>query len=210
MSSNPAIIETSHLETSRSMSVRLPAAERRVQLLDVAMTVFSEHGYHGASMNDVAKQAGVTKPVLYQHFPSKQDLYLELVDDVSHRLGTAVTEAAGSSSNPHESAVQGFTAYFGFVQSNERAFRLLFGRGAPREQELSGGTRMVEDHMRATIQSFLPENLTDEARTLTAQAILGMAEGVCRDWLATGAQRSPDEIAEQLGRLLVLGLAGLE
>ena len=64
--------------------------------------------------------------------------------------------------------------------------------------------------MRATIQSFLPENLTDEARTLTAQAILGMAEGVCRDWLATGAQRSPDEIAEQLGRLLVLGLAGLE
>ena len=191
------------------MSVRLPAAERRVQLLDVAMTVFSDRGYHGASMNDVAKLAGVTKPVLYQHFPSKRDLYLELVDDVSSRLGAEVTDAAGTGTEPYDVAVRGLRAYFSFVQSNERAFRLLFGRGAPREEEFAGGTRLVEDHMRSTIQSFLPDYLSDDVRSLTAQAILGMAEGVCRDWLATGAVASPDDLSERLARLLLHGLAGL-
>ena len=53
------------------MSTRLPAAERREQLLDAAMTAFAANGYHGTSMNDVAKAAGITKPVLYQHFESK-------------------------------------------------------------------------------------------------------------------------------------------
>jgi AcrR family transcriptional regulator len=56
------------------MSSRLPAAARREQLLTVALTVFARDGFHGASMNDVADAAGVTKPVLYQHFLSKNDL----------------------------------------------------------------------------------------------------------------------------------------
>ena len=68
------------------VSNRLPAAERRKQLLDVAMTVFADSGYHGASMNDVASTAGVTKPVLYQHFHSKQDLYSKLINNVDSRL----------------------------------------------------------------------------------------------------------------------------
>ena len=75
------------------MSTRLPAAERREQLLDVAMTAFAANGYHGTSMNDVAKAAGITKPVLYQHFASKRDLYVELVDDVADRLANEVVSA---------------------------------------------------------------------------------------------------------------------
>ena len=65
---------------------RLPAVQRRRQLLDVALEVFADHGFHGASMDDVATAAGVTKPVLYQHFGSKRDLYLQLLDDVGQRL----------------------------------------------------------------------------------------------------------------------------
>ena len=61
-------------------AARMPAAQRRTQLMDVAMRVFSREGYHGATMADVADAAGVTKPVLYQHFPSKRDLYLALLD----------------------------------------------------------------------------------------------------------------------------------
>ena len=81
------------------MASRLPAAERREQLLDVATTVFSDRGFHGASMNDVAQAAGVTKPVLYQHFPSKRDLYLELVEGVSGQLAETVTTAARTESD---------------------------------------------------------------------------------------------------------------
>ena len=62
------------------MTGRLPAAERRQQLLDVAVATFSEQGYRNTSMNDIAEAAGVTKPVLYQHFPSKRELFLELED----------------------------------------------------------------------------------------------------------------------------------
>ncbi|HEY4378100.1 MAG TPA: helix-turn-helix domain-containing protein, partial [Acidimicrobiales bacterium] len=72
---------------------RLPAHERRPQLLAVATAVFAEHGFHGASMNQVAEAAGVTKPVLYQHFRSKRELYRELVEDVGVRLEDAITKS---------------------------------------------------------------------------------------------------------------------
>src|SRR5437764_485619 len=64
---------------------RLPAVQRRRQLLDVSLEVFAGRGFHAASMAEVAQAAGVTKPVLYQHFGSKRELYLELLDDVGQR-----------------------------------------------------------------------------------------------------------------------------
>ena len=62
-------------------ATRLPADERRDQLLDVALEVFATAGFHGASMNEIAEAAGVTKPVLYQHFDSKNDLFAALLDE---------------------------------------------------------------------------------------------------------------------------------
>ena len=75
------------------MSSRLSAVDRREQLLEVALSTFARAGFHETSMNDVADAAGVTKPVLYQHFESKRDLYQALLDDVGHRLVAAVTTA---------------------------------------------------------------------------------------------------------------------
>ena len=68
------------------MSSRLPASERRQQLLDTALATFARLGYRDAAMNDIADAAGVTKPVLYQHFASKRELFLELLADVASRL----------------------------------------------------------------------------------------------------------------------------
>ncbi|NBT20981.1 MAG: TetR/AcrR family transcriptional regulator, partial [Actinobacteria bacterium] len=65
------------------MNSRLPAAQRRTQILDVALRTFAARGFHDASMNDIALAAGVTKPVLYQHFASKRELYLSLIDEVA-------------------------------------------------------------------------------------------------------------------------------
>ena len=67
------------------MTVRLPAAERRVQLLHAALSVFAQEGFQTATMESVATEAGVTKPVLYQHFSSKRELFLELLRDVGAR-----------------------------------------------------------------------------------------------------------------------------
>ena len=72
------------------MVPRLPAARRRRQLLDVALEVFATSGFHQTSMEEVAEAAGVTKPVLYQHFGSKRELYLELLEDVGGQMMAAV------------------------------------------------------------------------------------------------------------------------
>ena len=98
------------------MSTRLPAAERREQLLDAAMTAFAANGYHGTSMNDVAKAAGITKPVLYQHFESKRHLYVELVGDVANRLSDEVVSAVDPADTHFQRTVGALTAYFSFVE----------------------------------------------------------------------------------------------
>ena len=97
------------------MSIRLPAPARREQILDVAVEVFARSGFHGASMNDVADAAGVTKPVLYQHFDSKQDLYMALLHEVGNRLLTAITKATAGVAGGRQQTEQGFLAYFQWV-----------------------------------------------------------------------------------------------
>ena len=83
------------------MRIRLSAPERRKQLLAVAVGEFGVRGYHITTMNQLAEAAGVTKPVLYQHFPSKRDLYLAVLGDVGERLRKAIADATGRASSPH-------------------------------------------------------------------------------------------------------------
>ena len=85
---------------ARPRSNRLPRHERRRQLLDAAREVFVSQGYHAAAMDDIAERAGVSKPVLYQHFPGKLDLYLALLDEGVDTLVEAVRDALGSLFEP--------------------------------------------------------------------------------------------------------------
>ena len=110
---------------------RLPAHERRTQLLDVAIEVFAARGYHGASMNQVAEAAGVTKPVLYQHFPSKRELYREVLEDVGSRLEDAITKAAAEAGAPRQKVEAGFRTYFAWVASERASRDPGRGRGRP-------------------------------------------------------------------------------
>src|ERR1700736_5797477 len=95
--------------SNRPAPTRLPAHRRRRQLLDVAVEVFADRGYHGTSMEGVAEAAGVTKPVLYQHFSSKRELYVELLDDVGSRLVQVVTQAVAEAHGPHQQSEAGFS-----------------------------------------------------------------------------------------------------
>ena len=86
--------------------MRLPADERRQQLLEVACDLFARSGFHDTSMDDIAEGAGVTKPVLYQHFPSKKALYGELLEDTGRRLLDLLARAT---SRAFSSAVMGMS-----------------------------------------------------------------------------------------------------
>ena len=77
----------------QATSGRLTAEQRRGQLFAVALELFAQRGYRATTMDDIAEAAGVTKPLLYQHFSSKRALYLELVDSIAHELVGAVRGA---------------------------------------------------------------------------------------------------------------------
>lgn len=194
----------------RPHSPRLPAARRRRQLLDVALEVFGEHGFHPTSMNDVAEAAGVTKPVLYQHFRSKRDLYREVLGDVGAHLLDAITKATAAAGSPHEQVELGFVAYFRFVESHEAAFRVLFGGGTRRDEEFAAQVAKVEGAIAEAIAALIDvEGLDATSRRQLAHGLVGLAEGTSRLWMAEGAAQPAEDVARLLADLAWRGLRGI-
>jgi AcrR family transcriptional regulator len=188
---------------------RLPAAARRRQLLDVALDVFASGGFHRTSMDDIAEAAGVTKPVLYQHFRSKRELYLELLDDVGGQLLEAITKATAAASGPRQQVEAGFTAYFRFVREQRSAFRLLFGSGPRRDREFADAVRRVEEAIADAIAVLIEADIDADHRRLLANGIVGLAEGTGRHWVGSGLDLDPEEVAGRIADLAWAGLRGV-
>jgi AcrR family transcriptional regulator len=187
---------------------RLPAVRRRRQLLDVALELFAQRGFHGASMDELAEAAGVTKPVLYQHFGSKRELYLEVLDDVGSRLLTEIGKAAAAAGTPRQQVEHGFSAYFRFVAAHESAFRVLFvGTGRSSEdRRISDAVRRVEDAIADAIAVLIEADIDDDHRRLLAHGIVGLAESTSRFWLRHGRREDPEVLARRLADLAWAGL----
>ena len=111
---------------ARTRSARLPRSARRQQLLGAAQEVFVAQGYHAAAMDDIADAAGVSKPVLYQHFPGKLELYLALLDQHAEAMVAAVRVALDSTTDNKLRVAATIEAYFRFVDEDGGAFRLVF------------------------------------------------------------------------------------
>ena len=188
---------------------RLPASERRAQLLEVACRAFAREGYRGTSMDAIAEAAGVTKPVLYQHFPSKQALYEGLLATEASRLIADLEQAFRGARDNHERIHRGFAAYLRFVDQREDAFRLLFtealGMDATFKRHVDRLRHWVTTRIADITESEagLPQ---PRARALAA-AIIGMAEGAAAWWLAEGRPLSAEELASELAEFAWKGFA---
>ncbi|MGV3757952.1 MAG: TetR/AcrR family transcriptional regulator [Actinomycetota bacterium] len=194
----------------RPHATRLPAARRRQQLLEVALQVFGERGFHPTSMNDVAEAAGVTKPVLYQHFRSKRDLYREVLTDVGTQLLEEITKATAAAGTPHRQVELGFLAYFRWVAANEPAFRVLFGGGTRRDEEFAAQVVKVEAAIAEAIAALIEVRTLERAqRRQLAHGLVGLAEGASRMWMAEGAQESPEDLARLVADFAWNGLRGI-
>ena len=191
------------------MSTRLPATARREQLLEVAVGVFARQGYHGTSMNHVAEAAGVTKPVLYQHFDSKHDLYLALLEDVGNRLLDRIAKATSEATDGRSQTEQGFRSYFRWVAEDHEAFMLLFGSGSRRDEEFAAAVRKVTDEVANAIAPLIAADIEPEHRRTLAHAIVGMAEGASRRLVDAGTGFDPDELADEVAALAWAGLRGV-
>lgn len=191
-------------------TVRMPAAERRAQLLDAALRVFAEQGFHLASMNDIADAAGVTKPVLYQHFSSKRALYLEVLRDVGAQLREEVAKGVAAAPTPREQVELGIAAYFRWVDEFPLGFAVLFVGDTRRDPEFLAESQRVESEMADFIAELIEvEGLTVEQRRMLAYGVVGLAETTCRHWLAHDLELPAETLANGVAQLSWAGLRGL-
>ena len=193
------------------MSTRLPAARRRRQLLEVALTVFAKQGFYVTSMSDIAEAAGVTKPVLYQHFTSKRQLYGQLLAEVGSQIQEAITKAVASAGSPREQVERGFAAYFEFVDTHRDAFQLFYASGSWRDEEFSTLTHQVENTIAEQVAGLIEiEGLSAEQRRLLGHGIVGMIEGASTHWLSSDVKTDPQELTRALADLAWRGLRGVK
>jgi AcrR family transcriptional regulator len=192
------------------MAIRLPASERRSQLLAAALEVFASKGYHATSMNDVADTAGITKPVLYQHFASKRQLYRELLAEVGDRALDEITSATSDATSPHEQVNRGMAAFVSWVWADSSAFRLLFGGGARRDEEFERDVRSIEASIAQAIAELIDADVEPQHRLILAHGVFGMAEGTLRHLVNTNAEFDPRVVAQELADLAWAGLRGIK
>jgi AcrR family transcriptional regulator len=184
---------------TQARRARLPRSARRKQLLGAAREVFVAQGYHAAAMDDIAERAGVSKPVLYQHFTSKRDLYVALVQQHSDELLSAVQVALRSTSNNKHRVAATIAAYFAFIDSKSEAFRLVFETDLRSDPEVRDLVDTVSAGCACAIASVIRDDtgLPEEETELLGVALAGMAHITARYWLDTG-RSVPREVADGL------------
>jgi AcrR family transcriptional regulator len=189
---------------------RLPRTARRFQLLGAAREVFVANGYHAAAMDEIAERAGVSKPVLYQHFPGKLDLYLALFDEHAEKLVSGVREALASTTDNHTRIKRCFKAYFDFVTDPSGAHQLVLesdlrSEPAVRQRVESSYAQCVRA-IAATIVS--DTGLTREEAELLAVGLVGLADSGSRWWLLSGGTVAEERALESMVELAWRGIAG--
>ncbi len=178
---------------------RLPRSARRTQLLGAAREVFVANGYHAAAMDDIAERAGVSKPVLYQHFPGKRDLYLALLEEHTQQLVDGVRAALTTTDNNKQRVAATLAAYYSFVDSESEAFRLVFENDLTSDDEVRALVDRVTSECTAMFAEVIAQDtgLVPAEAELLASGLAGLAQVSARYWLQTG-RTVPRERADQL------------
>lgn len=195
--------------TDARVTPRLSKSARRAQLLAAAKEVFVSQGYHAAAMDEIAVAAGVSKPVLYQHFPSKLELYLALLGESADEMVRLVREALRASEDNHERVDNAVAAYFSFVADNGQAYRLIF------ESDLRGQpeVEVIVEHAFDKCISAITETITTdtgvdvERARLLASGMVGLSQVSARYWIQQSPHVSRSEAVELLSTLMWRGIS---
>ena len=189
---------------------RLPRPARRKQLLGAAQEVFVAQGYHAAAMDDIAERAGVSKPVLYQHFPGKLELYLALLEEHAAALTARVREALESTTDNRLRVSKAVAAYFDFVDGDGEGFRLVFEsdlRNDPVVRERV--ERMTAECIEAITETIAHDTgFRAEEASLLSVGLTGMAEIGARWWLSSEDRIPKERAVELLVSLAWRGISG--
>nr|WP_145230205.1 TetR/AcrR family transcriptional regulator [Rudaeicoccus suwonensis] len=176
--------------------------------MEAAQAVFVESGYHAAAMDEIADRAHVSKPVLYQHFPGKLDLYLALIDQHTSDLPAQVQAAMESTTDNPDRVAAAIGAFFSFVEREDAAFRLVFESDLINEPAVAQRVERMGIECAGAVADVIAEDtdLAPEQSHLLGVAMVGMAQVVARYWMQQRDQL-PREEAERL--VVTLGWRGL-
>jgi AcrR family transcriptional regulator len=204
------VIATSATSQARPPNTRLPRPARRKQLLGAAREVFVSQGYHAAAMDEIAERAGVSKPVLYQHFPGKLDLYLALLDESVAELVGAVSAALESTTDNSERVPATFRAFFDYVSGAGEAFRLVFESDLSNEPAVRDRLDRAISECAEMVSEFISEDagVSDSEADLLGMALVGMAQVSARYWLSTERAIDQRTAEELLAKLAWRGISG--
>ena len=194
---------------ARSGSPRLPRPARRLQLLGAARDVFVAQGYHAAAMDEIAERAGVSKPVLYQHFPGKLELYCALLDESADELIRTMNEALSSTTENRQRVPATFKAFYDFVAGAGETFRLVFESDLSNVPAVRGRLEKVMSGCAAMVAQFIREDagVSDSESHLLGMALVGMAQVSARYWLSTGREIPKDAAEQLIARLAWRGIS---
>ncbi|GAA4425424.1 TetR/AcrR family transcriptional regulator [Actinokineospora soli] len=189
---------------------RLPRTARRAQLLAAAQDVFAANGYHAAGMDEIAERAGVSKPVLYQHFPGKLELYMALLEKHVDELISRVSSAMETTTDNKTRVRNAVRAYFDFVDGESQAFRLVFEsdlRNEPLVQDaVNRATSASVDAITATITA--DAGLDESRARLLAVGLVGVSQVAARAWLDDERAVPKEEAIALISNLAWRGIGG--
>ncbi len=190
---------------------RMPRDRRRAQLLEAANDVFTTKGYHASAMDDIADAAGVSKPVLYQHFTSKLELYLALLDLSCSRLVDVVRAALDSTDDNADRVVASMGAFYDFVSSASGEFRFVFESDLTGDRAVQKRLWRVNDEIADAIAAVIADDtgLPPARAKLLAISLVGTAQVSARYWVSEGSPRlGLDEAKRLVSTLAWRGISG--
>ena len=196
---------------SASPRVRMTGKERRTQLLDVGRSLFAEKGFDATSIEEIAARAGVTKPVVYEHFGGKEGLYAVVVDREMERLLSGVADAL-TSGDARELLEQAALAFLVYIEEQPDGFRILV-RDSPVASSSGTFASLISDiasqveHILG--REFKARGFDPKLAPMYSQALVGMV-ALTGQWWLDARKPKRDEVAAHLVNLAWNGLAHLE
>jgi len=194
----------------RPRGARLPRSARRTQLLGAAREVFVAQGYHAAAMDEIAERAGVSKPVLYQHFPSKRDLYLALLEQHTDELVEATRRALASTSDNKQRVAATMEAFYAFIDSESESFRLVFESDFTSDAEVRELLETMQRRCAEAVAEVIEEDtgLSATEAQLLAVGLTGISHVTARWWIQAGRPVAREAAAALVSQLSWRGIGG--
>ncbi len=194
----------------KSSRTRLPATERRAQLIDVGRAVFAKHGYEATSMEDIADKAKVSKPIVYEHFGGKEGLYAVVVDREMDYVVRRIVEAIASGT-PRERVERASLAFLTYVKDHPDGFAVL-SQDSPLTSSRGRLSSLLNDLAERVgdvfAAAFKDAGFDPKAAPIYAHALVGMITFVGK-WWTDVRKPSVEEVAKHIGALAWMGLRHL-